>query len=249
MRPWIPDIPASDGEAPSTAPTTRFNVAILERAYAYEFLAFCTLNAQACSVMAVSDVGDPVLRDMGGCDLRTAADSYDIFENGKLVRKVSDLRDVWRDDFVGIAIGCSLALDTLLLEQGIVPKHIRNKRRVPVLRTGLQARSVGRFSSSLMVTMRVFKEREIARVCQASASYPAIHGGPLHVGKAEALGASPEPVLGDRVTPDEGELAAFWGCGVTAATALAGAALPMAITNSDMHLCASRMPLHSVSIS
>lgn len=247
MRSWSPSVSPS-AEAIGPVQTTRFNVAILARDRAYEFLAFCTLNPQACSIVSVGDVGDPILRDLAGCDLRTAADGYDIIEDGVVTRQVSDLHDVWRGDFVAVAIGCSLAIDTLLLEQGIVPKHLRTRNRVPVLRTSRQARQVGPFASSLMVTMRVFREEEVARVCQVSARYPALHGGPIHVGDPAGMGADLRPVLGDLVLPDKGEVAVFWGCGVTAATALKGASLPLAVTNSDMRLCASALPLQSVSV-
>lgn len=249
MLSWVQN--ASEGNVVNpvaSTDTTRFNVSIMERSFAYEFLAFCNLNAQACSVVSVGEVGDPVLKDLRNIDLRTASNSYDIFENGKLARQARDLIDIWKNDFLGIAIGCSLALDTLLLEQGIVPKHIRKKARVPVLKTALRARSVGVFSSHLMVTMRVFREHEVARVCQVSARYPVLHGGPVHIGDREAIGASMEPVLGDPIEPEKGEVALYWGCGVTAVSALVGASLPIAITNSDMHLCSSAVSLHSLAI-
>lgn len=245
MRPWVPS--SAICEAP--AQLTRFNLVVLPRAHAYEYLAFCSLNPQACSVVSVGEVGSPILEDMSRCDVRTAAGCYDVIEHGCTTRQISNLTDAWREDFVAIAIGCSLALDTLLLEQGICPKHLRTKSRVPVFRTARKARSVGLFSSNLFVTMRVFSEAEVVRVCQISGRYPVLHGSPVHVGAPEPLGIDPQPVLGDPVLADVGELAVYWGCGVTAATALQNANLPLAFKNSDMNLCVSRLPLHTLASS
>jgi uncharacterized protein YcsI (UPF0317 family) len=61
-----------------------------------------------------------------------------------------------------------------------------------------------------------------------------MHGAPIHVGDAAALGIQDlgRPDFGQAVTVREGEVPVFWACGVTPQVALLNARPPLAITHS-----------------
>jgi len=42
-------------------------------------------------------------------DVRTDAPRYKVFRDGVIVDEPTDLRDIWRDDLVAFAIGCSFS--------------------------------------------------------------------------------------------------------------------------------------------
>jgi uncharacterized protein YcsI (UPF0317 family) len=68
------------------------------------------------------------------------------------------------------------------------------------------------------------------------------HGGPVHVGDAEALGIADlrRPDWGDPVTIHPGEVPVFWACGVTTHVALqralASGGLDRALTHAPGHM-------------
>jgi uncharacterized protein YcsI (UPF0317 family) len=61
-----------------------------------------------------------------------------------------------------------------------------------------------------------------------------MHGEPIHVGDAEAIGIHDlaRPDFGDAVPIAPGEVPVFWACGVTPQLALAAARPEIAITHS-----------------
>src|ERR1700757_3152865 len=86
------------------------NLAILPKALAHDFLRFAQANPKPCPVLAVSEPGDPRLPTLGAdLDTRTDVPRYRVWRNGELVAEPADVRDVWRDDLVTFAIGCSFS--------------------------------------------------------------------------------------------------------------------------------------------
>src|SRR5215467_13872354 len=84
------------------------NLVILPAALAYEFLRFAQANPKPCPVLAVSDPGDPHFPTLGeDLDIRTDLPRYRVWRHGALTDEPRDLFDVWRNDLVGFALGCS----------------------------------------------------------------------------------------------------------------------------------------------
>jgi hypothetical protein len=83
--------------------------------------------------------------------------------------------------------------------------------------TSIPCRPAGAFSGPLVVTMRPIPAPLVPRAVQVSGRFPAVHGAPVHVGEASALGIRDlgQPDFGDPVTIRPGEIPVFWACGVT----------------------------------
>ena len=88
------------------------NLAILPGDYADEFARFCQRNPKPCPLLAMSEPGDPRLPELGqDLDLRTDLPSYRVFRNGELDGDVRSIGDLWQDDFVAFALGCSFSFE------------------------------------------------------------------------------------------------------------------------------------------
>src|SRR6188508_362389 len=92
------------------------NICILPADYADDFLRYCQRNPKPCPLLAVSETGDPTLPELGDdLDLRTDVPRYRIWRDGVLAETTDDITALWRDDFVGFAIGCSFSFEQVLI--------------------------------------------------------------------------------------------------------------------------------------
>jgi len=122
------------------------NLVILPRAYAHDFLRFAQANPKPCPVLAVSEPGDPGFPTLGAnLDMRTDLPRYRVWRDGELVSEPTDITDVWRDDLVGFAIGCSFSFEEALIEDGIEVRHIACGSNVPMYRTNIACVPAGVF--------------------------------------------------------------------------------------------------------
>ena len=96
----------------------------------------------------------------------------------------------------------------------------------------------GPFGGELVVSMRPYREKDIARVQSLTAKYPGAHGAPVHWGDPAKIGIADidSNDYGDSVKLKEDEVPVFWACGVTPQTALESAKLPVAITHSPGYM-------------
>ncbi len=109
------------------------NLVILPRALANDFLRFAQANPKPCPVLAVSEPGEPTFPTLGHeLDIRTDLPRYRVWKYGELAEEPTDIRDVWRDDLVSFAIGCSFSFEEALIEDGIEVRHIACDRNVPM---------------------------------------------------------------------------------------------------------------------
>ncbi len=66
------------------------NVVILPAAQAADFLRFCQANPKPCPLLAVSDVGQPLLPTLGhDVDIRTDVPAYRVYRDGKTASPTS----------------------------------------------------------------------------------------------------------------------------------------------------------------
>lgn len=211
------------------------NLVILPADRAAEFLGFCRANPKPCPLLAVGNPGDPALPGVGdGIDIRFDLPSYRVFRHGVLEREVSDIGELWQDDFVTFLIGCSFSFEGALLGAGLKVRHIELGCNVPMYRTDIDCIPSGRFSGKLVVSMRPFPPAQAIRAIEITARAPQVHGAPIHFGDSKAIGIADlaHPDFGDAVPVKEGEVPVFWACGVTPQVALAQAKPPIAITHS-----------------
>lgn len=215
------------------------NLVILPRDLAFDFLLFAQRNPKPCPVIEVTDVGssEPKL-SAPGADLRTDVPRYCVYRDGALANEVTDLRSVWRDDFVSFLLGCSFTFESALLQAGVPVRHIEEGRNVPMFITSIPCAPAGVFRGPLVVTMRPIPAPLVARAVQISGRYPGVHGAPVHLGDSATIGIRDlqAPDFGDAVTIRPGEVPVFWACGVTPQAVAMQAKPPLMLTHAPGHM-------------
>jgi uncharacterized protein YcsI (UPF0317 family) len=215
------------------------NLAVLPKALADDFFRFCQFNQKPCPLLAASEPGDPRLPLLGeDLDIRTDIPRYRVWRKGELVDEVDDLMQVWRDDLVAFAIGCSFSFEEALVEDGIRLRHIEQGTNVPMWRTSIQTRPAGPFHGPLVVSMRPLKPADAIRAIQITSRFPAVHGAPVHIGKPESIGIADlsRPDYGDAVEVKPDELPVFWACGVTPQSVIAAVRPEFSITHAPGYM-------------
>ncbi|MGM9954916.1 MAG: putative hydro-lyase [Peribacillus sp.] len=194
------------------------NLAILKKEHAFDFLLFCQRNPKSCPLLDVTEIGSPVPKFAAQAgDIRTDIPKYRIYKYGEWVEEVTDISDYWEDDMVGFLIGCSFTFEHALLNNDISIRHIEEDCNVPMYKTNIPCIEAGIFHGEMVVSMRPIPQKDVVRAAQVTSRFPAVHGGPIHIGNPGAIGIASidQPDFGDVVTIHEGEVPVFWACGVT----------------------------------
>ncbi|WP_417543597.1 putative hydro-lyase [Marinobacter sp.] len=227
------------------------NLVILPEEQANGFLRFCQANPKPCPVLAVSEPGARQC-DVLGEDLDIARDvpSYRIYRNGQFDGTLNDVSDVWRDDLVTFAIGCSFSFEHALLQNGVPVRHIEEGRNVPMYKTSISLRPAGGFSGNMVVSMRPFRAAAAIRAVQITTRFPQTHGAPVHLGDPSLIGIENlgSPDYGDAVSVAGDEIPVFWACGVTPQQVLMDSGIKFAITHTPGHMLVTDIPESQVAL-
>ncbi|MBO0706857.1 MAG: putative hydro-lyase [Candidatus Dormibacteraeota bacterium] len=221
------------------------NVAILPAEAAGEFRAFCEANSRPMPLVDVTAPGDPEPAHVApGADLRTDVPRYRVYRSGEVAGEVTDIRDLWEDDFVGFLLGCSFSAENRLLEAGVRLRHLEAGRNVPMFVTSVPCTPVGRFHGPVVVSMRPIRRDQVELASRVTGELPLAHGAPVNVGEPEKLGIRDlaHPDFGDAVVPTDGEVPVFWACGVTPQAVLMEVKPPLAITHAPGHMFIADTP-------
>jgi uncharacterized protein YcsI (UPF0317 family) len=211
------------------------NLVVLPKALAHDFLRFAQANPKPCPILAVSEAGDPAFPTLGAdLDIRTDLPRYRVWRDGELLSEPTDVRDVWRDDLVSFAIGCSFSFEEALVENGIEMRHIARGSNVPMYRTNVPCVPAGVFNGPLVVSMRPMKPADAIRAVQITSRFPSVHGAPVHLGMPSMIGIEniDKPDYGEAVPIEAGELPVFWACGVTPQAVIAQVRPAFCITHA-----------------
>lgn len=211
------------------------NVVVLPKALADDFLLYCQRNPKPCPLLAVGDTGDPALPALGqDIDIRTDVPRYRVWRSGVVVEEPTDIRHLWRDDFVTFVLGCSFSFEQALLEAGVPLRHIRDGKNVSMYRTNLETQSAGIFGGPMVVSMRPLRAADAIRAVQVTTRFPNVHGSPVHLGDPSLIGIADirRPDYGDAVEVLPDEVPVFWACGVTPQAAIARARPDLCITHA-----------------
>lgn len=215
------------------------NLVILPKAFAYDFLLFCQRNPKPCPLLEVLEAGSPYpVYTCEDADLLTDIPKYRVFENGALLREVTDITPIWKNDLVSFLLGCSFTFDAALQAEGIPVRHEQEKKNVPMYRTSIPCKSAGVFHGPLVVSMRPMTLTDGIRAGQITGKYPRAHGCPVHLGDPLDIGISDisSPDYGDPVTIHPNEVPVFWACGVTPQAVAVASKIPYLITHSPGHM-------------
>ena len=211
------------------------NLVILPAELAAAFAAYCQRNPKPCPLLATSETGDPRLPSLArDLDIRTDVPRYRVFRDGRLVDEPTDIGDLWRDDLVSFVLGCSFSFEQALSENGLELRHVSLGCNVPMYRTNVDTVPAGPFRGKLVVSMRPFRPADAIRAIQITSRFPLLHGAPVHLGDAAAIGIADldRPDFGDRVPVNPDEMPVFWACGVTPQVAIEQARPGLCITHA-----------------
>ncbi len=236
---------AYQGQTAGFAPgNLQANLAILDGDDANHFLTFCEKNPKPCPLVGLSKRGDPRMPILGDIDIRTDVPSYNIYRDGHLADTVADISDLWTDDMMAFALGCSFTFERALLEAGIRMKHIEANKTVPMYRTNLALTEVGPFSGNMVVSMRPIPERQIQAAIDITSGFDHAHGDPVHVGAGETIGIDhlDRPDWGDPAAFEPGDVPVFWACGVTPQNILQAARPSLCITHTPGRMLVTDHP-------
>jgi uncharacterized protein YcsI (UPF0317 family) len=227
------------------------NIVILPQDWAADFLRFCQLNPKPCPLIAsAASAGETGLPGLGDIDIRKDVPSYRVFEAGQCVDEVTDITDLWREDLVSFALGCSFSFEEALLADGLEVRNISENLNVPMYRTNIECQAAGAFSGEMVVSMRPFAAADAIRAIQICTRFPSVHGAPVHLGDPRQIGIDniAVPDYGDAVTIAADELPVFWACGVTPQVAIKNARPPFCITHSPGSMLVTDMPNSKLAI-
>ena len=215
------------------------NLVIVERSLADDFNQFCELNPLPLPLIERLPVGSPrTVFCARNADVRTDLPKYRIYVGGVMQREVTDLVEVWQDDWCAFLLGCSFTFDTLLVEADIPVRHLEQGCNVPMYETNQPLQPSGSFAGNLVVSMRPIPRRNVDRVIELTRPLDLAHGEPVQIGTPEELGIRDldTPDYGDRVQIKEGEIPVFWACGVTAQAVAKSNRISLMVTHAPGHM-------------
>lgn len=215
------------------------NLAIIPETYALDFMRFCQRNPKPCPLTGVTDTGNPKMMTAGAdIDIRSDVPAYNIYHDGQFSGSTHDISDIWQDDLVVFALGCSFTFEHALIRAGIPVWHIDHNKTVPMFRSNIETVPAGPFSGKMVVSMRAIPEERIGEAIEISRRFPLAHGAPVYWGEPSQLGIRDlsRPDWGDPAPVGTGEVPVFWACGVTPQVAIEAARLPLCITHKPGHM-------------
>lgn len=211
------------------------NVVILPKQDADKFVEFCHLNPTPCPILGVSKPGDYEIPNLGeALDMRHDIPQYQLFENGELVAKPTNIEAFWKEDSVAIVLGCSFSFEHALQSQGFRIKNIDFKSNISMYETSIATNETEHFKGNMVVSMRPFKQHQIEAVIEITKGFDKAHGAPIHIGDPAHIGINnlAKPDYGSAIELAEDDIPVFWGCGVTTHSILKNAKLPKVITHA-----------------
>ena len=88
------------------------NIVILPKQYADDFSNFCKLNSKACPLVGQTKLNDPYFNTLGtDIDIRSDVPLYNVYKDGNLSCTVRNIKDIWKNNLIAFAIGCSFSFE------------------------------------------------------------------------------------------------------------------------------------------
>ena len=204
------------------------NLLILPAKYASDFHDLCLRNPVPCPLLAKTLPGNPhklvpvtmpaLPNGSPDFDVRTDFAAYRVYEHGRHIKTVNDLRPLWTDEHVGFLIGCSYSFEDALTNAGLTPRHIlTGAKPVAMFRTNIPVLPAGIFTdATFIVSMRPYPASKVEAVRDITRLYLATHGEPVAWGwdAVDKLGIRDihAPDMGARQEFHDGDVPIFWVC-------------------------------------
>ncbi|XP_041809898.1 D-glutamate cyclase, mitochondrial [Chelmon rostratus] len=227
------------------------NVVILPNHLANDFEAFCRQNPAPLPLLYRSQSGETSCLPLAeNADIRTDVSQYCVYEEGCLVKTVSNLQSYstqssiapelqaahhgpW-SNMVCFYLGCSFGFEGRLKKAGVPVRNVEQGTNVSMYRTAVPCIPSGLFSCPLVVTMRPVPAGMLNAAVEVTHFNPLAHGAPVHIGDPALLGIRDlsRPDYGDPVDLQPGDVTVFWACGVTAIEAILNSKPSLAFSHS-----------------
>ena len=179
----------SDSTSGHASGFVQANLVILKASDARDFATFCDRNSKACPLIETLSPGDPVPKQSApGADIRTDLPRYRVFRDGHTAGDLSNIIDIWEDDFVAFLLGCSFTAEEALGRAGLQPRHVNETGIVSMFRTNKQTIPAGKFCGPMVVSMRPYSAENAQLAAQVTKKYPLAHGAPVQIGNPAELG-------------------------------------------------------------
>lgn len=206
------------------------NLVILPGDAASDFAELCFRNPVPLPLLGMTPMGDSSkidntqVLDDEEFDITTDFPKYTVFEKGKLIDTVTDIKSHWNDSHVGFLIGCSYSFETSLAKEGLPARNSAEDKTVSMYLTSRMLDPAGIFTDVYyVVSMRPYKKSDLNKVREVTRKFRKTHGEPIDWGydALKRLGISDisKPDFGETTEIHEDEIPVFWGCGVTAQVA------------------------------
>jgi uncharacterized protein YcsI (UPF0317 family) len=220
------------------------NLIAVRKDLSVHLLAFAQRNPKPCPVLDVTEPGATQTRLAPGADLRTDVPAYRIWHYGECVAETTDASGYWRDDLVTLLLGCSFTFEEALRRAGVPVRHLEQGCNVPMFRTNVPCEPAGPLLGPMVVTMRPIPGPLVDTAIRVTSRYPAVHGGPVHVGDPAAIGIADlsRPDFGDAVRMADDDVPVFWACGVTPQAVVMASRPAFAISHAPGHMFVTDVP-------
>ena len=150
----------------------------------------------------------------------------------------------WPEEAVAFLIGCSFSYDGALQNADIPLRSAEQGKNVPMYNTNLACRPAGSLHGTMVVSMKPIPALKVAQHAAITARYTHAHGGPICIGRPDAIGVQDlnKPDWGDAVDMKPTDVPVFHACGVTPQAVLMASKVPFAITHAAGHMFVTDRP-------
>lgn len=206
------------------------NLVVLPAQAAADFADLCFRNPVPLPLLGMTPIGDSSkidnlqILDDEEFDITTDFPKYTVFEKGKLIDTVQDIKSYWTESHVGFLIGCSYSFENALAKAGLPARNSVENISVSMFLTSRLLDPAGIFTGVYyVVSMRPYKKSDLEKVREITGKFRKTHGEPIDWGydALKRLGISDlsKPDFGEPTEIKDDEIPVFWGCGVTAQVA------------------------------
>ncbi len=157
---------------------------------------------------------------------------------------MSDIKNLWRDDFVAFIIGCSFSFEQALANEGVPLQHWDKNLTVSMYVTDIMTTPAGPFSGGTVVSMRPITAQDAIRAIEVTSRFPHTHGSPIHLGDPVQIGIDDisKPDWGDTQEISDNQMPVFWACGVTPQNTIRMAKPEICITHTPGSMLITKLP-------